>query len=155
MANTGSKAASSCVKDLIGTDPIEGTIRLSFGIHQLENGIPLVPIAIGMLAITEVFNQIERKATHGRDAISWQSNPKPEDRKVFVQAVLFPHLPYEWNLAVIDDAGFRRKGAYVIFNTNLDPYPYSKIDLTGFFNGLPKDKVTMYKSGFVVYHNEP
>jgi putative tricarboxylic transport membrane protein len=67
---------------LIGTDPIEGTIRLSFGIRYLENGIPLVPIAIGMLAITEVFNQTEKKTSHQRDAISLKANPEPEDRKV-------------------------------------------------------------------------
>jgi putative tricarboxylic transport membrane protein len=41
----------------IGTDPIVNLPRLSFGIRQLESGIPLVPFAVGLFALTEMLVQ--------------------------------------------------------------------------------------------------
>lgn len=67
---------------LIGTDPIEGTSRLSFGIIELEDGIPLVSSAIGLLAVSEIFLQFEKKIAGHSHAVSRVASPKPADRQV-------------------------------------------------------------------------
>ncbi len=41
----------------IGTDPIINIPRLTFGIRELEAGIPLVPFAVGLFAFTEMLAQ--------------------------------------------------------------------------------------------------
>lgn len=43
----------------VGTDPMMAMPRLTFGMYQLENGIPLMAIGIGVLALSEIFVQIE------------------------------------------------------------------------------------------------
>ena len=43
----------------IGLDPISGTERLTFGNAELFDGIGLIPMLIGFLAISEVFSQLE------------------------------------------------------------------------------------------------
>ena len=44
----------------IGLDPITGTERLTFGNPELFEGIGLIPMLIGFLAIAEVFKQLEQ-----------------------------------------------------------------------------------------------
>ena len=44
----------------IGLDPITGTPRLTFGNAELFDGIGLIPMLIGFLAISEVFRQLEQ-----------------------------------------------------------------------------------------------
>jgi putative tricarboxylic transport membrane protein len=44
----------------IGLDPIAGTERLTFGNAELFDGIGLIPMLIGFLAISEVFTQLEQ-----------------------------------------------------------------------------------------------
>ena len=44
----------------IGLDPITGTERLTFGNPELFEGIGLIPMLIGFLAISEVFKQLEQ-----------------------------------------------------------------------------------------------
>lgn len=44
----------------IGLDPINGTERLTFGNAELFEGIGLIPMLIGFLAISEVFTQLEQ-----------------------------------------------------------------------------------------------
>jgi len=46
----------------VGSDPVEGTDRLTFGIPDLLGGIPLIPALIALFALTEVLSQI---AGHG------------------------------------------------------------------------------------------
>lgn len=67
---------------LVGTDPIEGTSRFIFGILELGNGIPLIPHAIGLLAIAEIFFQIEKKPSGQRDAISVPKSTNALDKRV-------------------------------------------------------------------------
>ncbi len=45
---------------LVGTDPILGTERLTFGLLELVDGIDFLPIAIGVFGIAEVLVSIER-----------------------------------------------------------------------------------------------
>lgn len=44
----------------VGLDPISGTERLTFGSAELIDGIGLIPMLIGFLAISEVFAQLEQ-----------------------------------------------------------------------------------------------
>ncbi|MEL0105375.1 MAG: tripartite tricarboxylate transporter permease [Rhodospirillaceae bacterium] len=45
---------------LIGTDPITAEARYDFGLLELQNGLPLVPLLIGVFVIAEVLAQAER-----------------------------------------------------------------------------------------------
>jgi len=45
----------------IGIDPITSLPRLTFAITQLERGISLIPLAIGMLAFSEIILELERR----------------------------------------------------------------------------------------------
>lgn len=47
----------------IGIDPVSGTTRMYFGLNDLLRGIDIVPVLIGLFAISEMFNQIERRST--------------------------------------------------------------------------------------------
>lgn len=44
----------------IGIDPITATPRLAFDIPELERGIALIPMSIGLFAVSEVFKQGEQ-----------------------------------------------------------------------------------------------
>ncbi|WP_053362535.1 tripartite tricarboxylate transporter permease [Bacillus sp. FJAT-27251] len=46
----------------VGIDPIDGVTRFEFGTSFLISGIDLVPALIGLFAISEIFNQIEKRA---------------------------------------------------------------------------------------------
>lgn len=43
----------------IGVDPVEALPRMTLGFYQMEAGVPLTAIAIGMLALSEIIVQIE------------------------------------------------------------------------------------------------
>jgi putative tricarboxylic transport membrane protein len=45
----------------IGADPIFGTGRATFGLLELYDGVPLVPVLIGLFAISEAFVMIEHE----------------------------------------------------------------------------------------------
>ena len=45
---------------LVGTDPILGTMRLTFGQVDLQDGIDFLPVAIGLFGIAEVLVSLER-----------------------------------------------------------------------------------------------
>jgi putative tricarboxylic transport membrane protein len=46
---------------MIGPDAMEGTIRLNFGLFDLNAGLHLVPLLIGMFVIAEVLIQLENQ----------------------------------------------------------------------------------------------
>ena len=66
---------------MIGLDPITATERLTFGNPELEEGIGLIPMLIGFLAVSEVFRQMDDSTDElsGR-AINFSS--KREDNRV-------------------------------------------------------------------------
>ena len=47
----------------VGLDPVSGYQRLTFGSVDLLSGISLVPLLIGMFALSEIFIQAERAAS--------------------------------------------------------------------------------------------
>jgi putative tricarboxylic transport membrane protein len=44
----------------IGLDPIWGTARLSFGVRTLDSGLALIPVLIGLFAVSELLIQVGR-----------------------------------------------------------------------------------------------
>lgn len=48
-------AGFGLVVGLIGLDPLNNTARLTFGAAELRGGLPVVPVVIGLLALSELF----------------------------------------------------------------------------------------------------
>ena len=66
---------------LIGTEPVTALPRLTFDIYQLGSGLSLIPVAIGLLAFSEIILQLEAivtKGEAGRAAINFSK--KAADR---------------------------------------------------------------------------
>jgi putative tricarboxylic transport membrane protein len=55
---------------LIGTDPIGGSPRLTFGMPELSAGIGVLPLAIGLFGFTEVLVQLESYAPIAADKLA-------------------------------------------------------------------------------------
>ena len=53
---------------LIGTDPIGGVERFTFGLFELKSGIPLLPMLIGVFAIPEIVNVISANSSKLKNA---------------------------------------------------------------------------------------
>lgn len=53
-------AALGLLVGMIGTEPVTALPRLTFDIYQLESGLSLIPVAIGLLAFSEILIQLER-----------------------------------------------------------------------------------------------
>jgi putative tricarboxylic transport membrane protein len=66
----------------VGMEPVSALPRFTFGIYQLERGIALIPIGIGMLAFSEIISQLERRHVQKDDNTSCTLafSSKPEDR---------------------------------------------------------------------------
>ena len=78
-------AAFGMLVSCIGLDPVTAGPRLTFGILDLQDGVSLMAIGIGMLALTEVIVQLERRARNplrekSGSTISISRNP--EDNRV-------------------------------------------------------------------------
>lgn len=56
-------AALGVLVKTVGIDPITTSERFTFGSYELQNGISLVPLMIGIFVLGEVFTQIEAKNT--------------------------------------------------------------------------------------------
>ena len=50
---------------LIGTEPVTALPRLTFDIYQLGGGLSLIPVAIGLLAFSEILLQLEKFTAKG------------------------------------------------------------------------------------------
>ena len=47
----------------IGFDPISGYPRFTFGLMEMMEGPPFIPTLIGLFAVSEVFNEVQKSAT--------------------------------------------------------------------------------------------
>jgi putative tricarboxylic transport membrane protein len=66
---------------VIGTEPVTALPRLTFDVYQLGGGLSLIPVAIGLLAFSEILIQLERFT--GKDSGEHAANvfsAKREDR---------------------------------------------------------------------------
>ncbi len=75
-------AAFGILVGAVGMDSVSALPRLTFGIYQLEKGISLIPIGIGMLAFSEIIIQLERHIKLGADKCTISFSLKPEDSRV-------------------------------------------------------------------------
>lgn len=73
-------AAFGIFINCVGLDIVTATPRLCVGFIELQNGIPLMAIGIGMLALSEVLVQIEEHGMGPKDSISLGRDAKKEDR---------------------------------------------------------------------------
>lgn len=73
-------AALGMLIGCIGIEPVSALPRLTFDITQLERGISLIPIGIGMLAFSEIIDQVEARFRHSDSKTTVTFSPKPEDR---------------------------------------------------------------------------
>ncbi|KIX11174.1 tripartite tricarboxylate transporter permease [Dethiosulfatarculus sandiegensis] len=68
----------------MGIDPMNASPRLTFGVMDLQSGIPLIAVGIGMLALSEVWNQLEKGAQSKENMIVIDQNlPKADQRISF------------------------------------------------------------------------
>lgn len=69
-------AALGVMLAMIGRDPISGAQRLTFGMPELSGGIGLIPLLVGVFAVSEIMVQIARIWTTRR--VAHQKNNAPE-----------------------------------------------------------------------------
>lgn len=83
MKNQFKGLISACIGLLvscIGTDPIEGLSRLTFGSTRMLSGINTIPVLIGIFAITEILNKTHMKGENtlrpdkdfNKEVMTWQ-----------------------------------------------------------------------------------
>ena len=76
-------ASAGLLAGMIGTEPVTALPRLTFDIYQLESGLSLIPVAIGLLAFSEILIQLERlKFGVGDNEGARRFSDKPEDNFV-------------------------------------------------------------------------
>lgn len=74
-------AAFGLVVGMIGTEPVTALPRLTFDIYQLGSGLKLIPVAIGLLAFSEILIQLEKVVVKGGgEQAANVFSDKPEDR---------------------------------------------------------------------------
>jgi len=66
----------------VGLDPEHATPRLYFGWFELYDGLPLAPIAIGMLAMAEILRRLAAMEGGPRPAVEIPESQAPADRRV-------------------------------------------------------------------------
>lgn len=75
-------AAFGILVGTIGMEPVSAMPRLTFDVYQLERGISLIPIGIGMLAFSEIINQLEQRIKLGDVDCTLTFSTKKEDRLI-------------------------------------------------------------------------
>lgn len=66
---------------LIGTEPVTALPRLTFDVYQLGSGLSLIPVAIGLLAFSEILLQLEKLVGKGAgEHAATKFSSKLEDR---------------------------------------------------------------------------
>jgi putative tricarboxylic transport membrane protein len=66
----------------VGLDPIMTTRRFCFGLVELDSGLTLIPVLIGLFAMSEVIFQLGRKAKGEKDRFSMIHSKDPADSRV-------------------------------------------------------------------------
>lgn len=66
----------------VGSDPEHYTPRLIFGMFELYDGLPLVSVAIGTLAISEIIRRLSEIGGQMRPAVQLVDTGNPDDKRV-------------------------------------------------------------------------
>ncbi|MGD9124001.1 MAG: tripartite tricarboxylate transporter permease [Desulfarculaceae bacterium] len=81
-------ASLGVLVNCVGIDPVSASPRLTLGIMDLQAGIPLVAVGIGMLAVSEVWNQMEARGEESESTIKFDPTlPKEEKRISFSEYI--------------------------------------------------------------------
>jgi len=72
----------------VGLDPITGSRRLAFGIRELDDGINLFAILIGIFAISEVIKMISKLATKRENIIKIEKKQPSSDSQLTLREFL-------------------------------------------------------------------
>ena len=75
-------AALGLLAATIGLDPEHGTPRLYFGYFQLFDGLPLISVAVGMLAVAEILRRLVEKTSGQTAAIAAEDTSDPANSRV-------------------------------------------------------------------------
>ena len=73
---------------LIGTDVNSGVVRYTFGLVELGDGIDFVPIAMGLLGLTEVIRNLEHPQQHKTAAVVGRLWPTCEETQQAIPAAV-------------------------------------------------------------------
>lgn len=66
----------------VGLDPEHGSPRLTFGFFELDDGLPLSAVAIGVLAVAQILIQLSRRGAATEAAIVVDANQPAADKRV-------------------------------------------------------------------------
>lgn len=55
---------------VVGPDPMSGDIRFDFGVFQLSAGLSLIPVLVGLFALTEVFVRAAERVPEGEAVVA-------------------------------------------------------------------------------------
>lgn len=61
MVNSLISASFGLFAGMIGTDPLTGTLRFTYGSNTLSDGVGIVPVVMGLFGISEVLINLEQK----------------------------------------------------------------------------------------------
>jgi putative tricarboxylic transport membrane protein len=75
-------AAFGLLVATVGLDPIMTTRRFCFGVVDLDSGLSLIPVLIGLFAMSEVFLQLGRKTIREEDRFTIVHSKDPADNRV-------------------------------------------------------------------------
>ena len=71
VSGSVAKGLGGCVLGLclamVGAAPSSGTLRYSFGFHGLDNGFSMLPVMIGLFAVSEILSAAEAGVKTGKD----------------------------------------------------------------------------------------
>ena len=76
-------AALGLAFSTIGTDPIQGVPRFTFGYSNLQGGINLVAFLMGLYALSQIIVEVEGMIASGRATkATYTPSPNPDDNRV-------------------------------------------------------------------------
>ena len=66
----------------VGSEPVNSSPRLIFGMWEFYSGLPLIAVAIGSLAISEILHRLSQSTKGRRRAIELVTTGNPDDHRV-------------------------------------------------------------------------
>ena len=75
-------AAAGLLIGTVGLDPVAGSPRLTFHFISFMSGFSVIPVLIGMFAIPEILDQVERMAKGIKESFLAVKSKNPEDNRV-------------------------------------------------------------------------
>lgn len=87
-------AALGVLLQMVGVDPISAEPRFTFGMYELDGGISLVPLMIGIFVLGEVFSQLTTRKTTDSESDAEPTNTEMKSNSKLTWAEYRPCLPH-------------------------------------------------------------